>query len=70
VGEAGFGFLTDQHLQRLSREVGLALGDSAGEPGFGLHHRLLEEDCLVAAYSPRPEERFVVGYSPMQDLIV
>ena len=30
-GEAGFGFLTDQHLQPLSRQVGLALGDSAGE---------------------------------------
>ena len=29
-GEAGFGLLTDQHLQTLSREVGLALGDSAG----------------------------------------
>jgi len=68
-GEAGFGLLADQHLQTLSREVGLALGDSAGEPGFGLHHRLSEEDCLVAGYSPRPEETFVVGYSPMQHLI-
>jgi len=68
-GEAGFGLLTDQHLQALSREVGLALGDSVGEPGFGLHHRVSEEDCLVAGYSPRPEEKFVVGYSPMQHLI-
>jgi len=48
VREPGFGFLTDQHFQALLREVGLALGDSAGEPGFGLHHRLSEEDCLVA----------------------
>ena len=60
-GEAGFGLLTDQHLHTLSREVGLALEDSAGEAGFGLHHRLSEEDCLVAGYSPRPEETFVVG---------
>jgi len=56
-------------LQTLSREVGLALGDLAGEPGFGLHPGLSEEDCLVAGYSPRPEETFVVGYSPMQHLI-
>ena len=69
AGEAGFGFLTDQHLKTLSREVGLALGDWAGEPGFGLHHRLSEEDCLVAGYSPRPEETFVVDYSPVQHLI-
>jgi len=69
AGEPGFGFLTDQHLQTLSREVGLALGDSAGEPGFGFHHRQSEEDCLVAGYSPRPEETFVVAYSPMQHLI-
>ena len=69
AGEAGFGFLMDQHLQMLSREVGLALGDSAGEPGLGLHHRLSEKDCLVAGYSLRPEETFVVGYSPMQHLI-
>ena len=34
AGEPGFGFLTDQHLQTLSREVDLALGDSAGEAGF------------------------------------
>jgi len=67
--ECGFGFLTDQHLQTLLREVGLALGDSAGEPGFGLHKRLSEEDYLVAGYSPRPEETFVVGYSSMQHLI-
>ena len=65
AGEAGFAFLTDQHWQTLSREVGLALGDSPGEPGFGFHHRLSEEDCLVAGYSLRPEETFVVGYSPM-----
>jgi len=69
AGEVGFGLLTDQHLQTLLREVGLALGDSAGEPGFGLHHPLSEEDCLVAGYSLRPEERFLVGYSPMQHLI-
>ena len=68
-GEAGFGLLTDQHLQTLSREGGLALGDSAGEPGFGLHHRLSENDCLVAGYSPRHEETFVVGYSQIQWLI-
>jgi len=68
-GEAGFGLLTDQHLQTLSREVGLALGDSAEEPGFGLHHGLSEKDCSVVGYSPRPEETFVVGYSPMQHLI-
>jgi len=69
AGEAGFGFLTHQHLLTLSREVGLALGDSAGEPGFGLHHRLSEEDCLMAGYSPRAEETFVVDYSQMQHLI-
>jgi len=69
AGEPGFGFLTDQHLPTLSREVCLALWDSAEEPGFGLHHRLSEEDCLVAGYSPRPEETFNVGYSPMQHLI-
>jgi len=68
-GELEFSFLTDKHLQTLSREVGLALGDSAVEPGFGLHHRLSEEACLVAGYSPRPEETFVVSYSPMQHLI-
>jgi len=35
-----------------SREVGLALVDAAGEPGFGLLHQLFEEDYLVAGYSP------------------
>jgi len=69
AGEGGFGFLTDEHLQTLSREFGLALGDSVWEAGFGLHYRLSEEDCLVAGYSQRPEETFVVGYSPMQHLI-
>ena len=69
AGEAGFGFLTDQHLQTLLREVGLALGDSAGQPGFDLHHRLSEEDALVAGYAPRPEDTFVVDYSPRQHLI-
>jgi len=68
-GEAGFNLRTDQHLQRPWREVGLALRDSAGEPGFGLHHRLSEEDCLVAGYSPRPEETFVMGYLPIQHVI-
>jgi len=63
--EPGFGFLTEQHLKRLSSEVGLALGDSAAEPGFGLHHQLSEEDCSVAGYSPRPEQTFVLGYSPV-----
>jgi len=56
-------------LQNLLREVGLALGDRAGKPEFGLHHWLSEEDCLVASYLLRPEETFVVGYSPMQYLI-
>ena len=69
AGEAGFGLLMDQHLQTLSREVGLALGDSARDLEFGLHHRVSEEDCLVAGYSPGLEETFVVGYSPMEHLI-
>jgi len=68
--EPGFGFLTDQHLQILSREVCLALQDSVREPGFGLHHRLSEEDSLVAGYSPRPQETFVMGNSPIQHLIL
>jgi len=56
-------------METLSWEVGLALGDSAGESGFGLHHRLSEEDCLVAGYSRGPEETLGVGYLPMQHLI-
>jgi len=34
-GEAEYRLLTDHLLQTLSSEVGLALGDSVGEPGFG-----------------------------------
>jgi len=67
--EPGFGFLRAQHLQAVSREVGLALGDLA-EAGFGLHHGVSEENCLVAGYSPRSEETFDVGYSQMQSRIV
>ena len=29
-------FLTDQDFQMLANEVGLALGDSVGEEGFGM----------------------------------
>ena len=68
-GEGRFGLLKDQQLQKLSREVGLALGKSAWKQVSGLHYLLTEENCLVASYSPQPEETFVVGYSPMQHLI-
>jgi len=33
--EAELGLLMEQHLQTMSREVGLALDDSAGDSGFG-----------------------------------
>ena len=49
---AGFGLLTDQHWQTLSREVGLALGDLAGEAGFGFltdqHLQMLSREVDLA----------------------
>ena len=52
AGEPGFGFLIDQHLQKLSGVLGLALGDWAGEPGFGFltdeHLQTLSREVAMA----------------------
>ena len=79
-GEAGFGLLTDQHLQALSREVGLALGDSTGEAGFAfltdqyLQTLSREVGLALGDLAAEPgfglhqrlseEDCFVAGYSP------